>query len=337
MDNQPLIQENAAVAGLVPPFATLSVQTEVCGLRCLVLGARGFLGQVLAAALRRAGAEVQGFDRGPAPGQLAGLGWTVASLEDDAALASALRGQEAVFHLVGGSLPHTSNRDPAADVAVQVLPSLRLLELCRSANVRRVVFASSGGTVYGTSSVVPTPEDAPTAPISAYGVNKLMIERFLHLYQYLHGLQYQVLRIANPYGPGQSPFRPQGVVAVMLHAALRGEPLEIWGAGEVVRDFVHVDDVAAAFLAAAMYDGPHRVMNVGSSHGRSLNDVLADVMATVGRPDLAVIRKPARAADVPVSILDTALIRQETGWRPKVEWHAGLAGTAAWLRAAHGI
>ncbi len=331
-----MIQEDAAVTGLISPWSTTSVQTEVCRLRCLVLGAKGFLGQVLTVALRLAGAEVQGYDRGPAPSQLAGLGWTVAPLEDDTALANAVRGQEVVFHLVGGSLPHASNLDPAADVAVQVLPSLRLLELCRAASVRRVVFASSGGTVYGASTIVPTPEDAPTAPISAYGVNKLMIERFLHLYQHLYGLRYQVLRIANPYGPGQSPFRPQGVVAVMLHAALRGEPLEIWGTGEVVRDFVHVDDVAAAFLAAAMYEGPHRVMNVGSSHGRSLNEVLADVMATVGRPDLAVIRKPARAADVPVSILDTALIRQEIGWRPQVEWHAGLAGTAAWLRAAHG-
>lgn len=331
----------AGVALLPGPCRGLSALASspapVAGLRCLVLGAGGFLGQSLAALLQRHGASVRGYGRSAAVATSHGLTWTAAAFEDRAALAAALAGQDVVFHLLGSSLPHASNRDPAADVADQVVPTLRLLDLCRAAGVRRVVFASSGGTVYGIPAQVPTPEGAPTAPLSAYGINKLMIEQYLGLHHHLHGLEYQVLRIANPYGPGQSPFRQQGVVAAMLHRALSGSAVEMWGGGGVTRDFIHVEDVAAAFMAAAVYDGPHRVMNVGSGRGRSLDQVVADVAAAAGCPGLRVVRKPGRPADVPVSILDSGLMQRETGWQPRIGWVDGLAGTAAWVKSAYGL
>jgi len=307
------------------------------GVRCLVLGAGGFLGSALCAALRGQGAVVHAYGRSlaAAPPGASAL-WTEATFEDAPALAAALRGQETVFHLLSSSLPESSNRNPAADVVAQVIPSILLLELCRAARVRKVVFASSGGTVYGIPSAVPTPEGAGTVPITAYGINKLMVERYLELFRHLYGLDYHVLRIANPYGPGQSPFKKQGVVA-MLHRALSGFAIELWGTGEVTRDFIHVDDVSSAFMAAARYDGPHRTMNVGSGQGRSLNQLVADVRDVLGQPALEVVRKSARAADVPISILDTALIRSATGWQPEVEWMDGLAATAGWMRAAYGF
>ncbi len=310
----------------------------MAGVRCLVLGAGGFLGGALCAALQAEGAAVHAYGRRlpAAPRGEAGLR-TEAAFEDAAALAAALRGQEVVFHLASSSLPADSNRDPAGDVAGQVMPAIRLLERCRAAGVRKVVFASSGGTVYGIPAIVPTPEHAGTAPITAYGINKRMVEHYLELFWRLHGLDYHVLRIANPYGPGQSPFKPQGVVAAMLHRALSGLAIELWGTGEVTRDFIHVDDVSRAFIAAARYAGPHRVMNVGSGHGRSLNQLVSDVGAVLGGPALAVVRKGGRAADVPVSVLDTALIRGATGWRPEVEWMDGLAGAAGWMRGAYGL
>ena len=305
------------------------------GVRCLVLGAGGFLGHALCAALQGYGAVVHGYGRSLSAAPPGGATWTDAAFGDAPALAAALRGQEMVFHLLGSSLPESSNRDPAADVATQVIPSILLLEQCRDAGVRKVVFASSGGTVYGIPAVVPTPEGAGTAPITAYGVNKLMIEHYLELFRHLHGLDYHILRIANPYGPGQSPFKKQGVVAAMLHRALSGFAIELWGTGEVTRDFIHVDDVSNAFLAAARYDGPHRTMNVGSGEGRSLNQLVADMRDVLGRPALEVVHKGARVADVPVSVLDTGLIRGETDWQPGVAWLDGLAGTAGWMRAAY--
>lgn len=313
---------------------------DLAGVHCLVLGAGGFLGRSLTFALLAEGAQVRAYGRSlphsilqAAPG--ARLDWMEGALEDRAALSEALCGQEVVFHLVSASLPDSSNRDPAADVLTQVIPSVHLLDLCRAAGVRKVVFASSGGTVYGIPSVVPTPEHATTAPISAYGVNKLMIEHFLALYRHLHGLDYHVLRIANPYGPGQSPFKRQGVVAAMLHRALSGFSIELWGTGEVTRDFIHVDDVSAAFVAAARYSGPHRTMNVGSGQGRSLNSMVHDVGRVLDLPALEVLHKPGRAADVPISVLDTALIRRATGWQPRTDWLEGLAATADWMRTAY--
>lgn len=315
-----------------------AVVGAMAGVHCLVLGAGGFLGSALCAALREQGAVVHAYGRNlaTAPPSRHAL-WTEASFEDSPALTAALRGQEMVFHLLSSSLPDSSNRDPAADVVSQVVPSIWLLERCRDARVRKVVFASSGGTVYGIPAMVPTPEGASTHPITAYGINKLMIERYLELFRHLHGLDYHVLRIANPYGPGQSPFKRQGVVAAMLYRALSGLAIELWGTGEVTRDFIHVDDVAAAFMAAARYDGPHRTMNVGSGHGRSLNQLVDDVRTVLDRPALEVVRKGARAADVPVSVLDTTLIRGATDWQPGVEWMTGLAGTAGWMRAAYGV
>ncbi len=331
-----LSHPDGAVAEM--PQAAAAAAGTMAGVHCLVLGAGGFLGGALCAALQEQGAVVHAYGRSLAAVPPAGRAlWTEAAFEDGPALSAALRGQEMVFHLLSSSLPEASNRDPAADVVGQVVPSIWLLERCRAARVRKVVFASSGGTVYGIPAKVPTPEDAGTRPITAYGINKLMIERYLELFWHLHGLDYHVLRIANPYGPGQSPFRQQGVVAAMLHRALSGFAIELWGTGEVTRDFIHVDDVSNAFMAAARYDGPHRTMNVGSGHGRSLNQLVADVRDVLGRPALEVVRKGARAADVPVSVLDTALIREATDWRPGVEWMQGLAETAGWMRAAYGL
>ena len=306
-------------------------------MRCLVIGAGGFLGRALSASLCDRGNIVQGYGRIPEDegSRDHRVAWTNAPFSDVSALARAVEGQEIVFHLLGSSIPESSNADPAEDLLANVFSTIKLLDLCRAAHVRKVVFASSGGTVYGIPDVIPTPETAPTDPISAYGIGKLAIEKYLALYRRLHGTDYNILRIANPYGPGQSPFKKQGVVASILYRALCGQPFEIWGTGEVARDFIYVDDVAAAFIEAAQYSGTHRIMNVGSGHGLTIDQVVADVQRVLALTGVAVVRKPGRAADVPVSILDTSLIKAETSWRPRVAWIDGLAQTAAWMRKAH--
>jgi UDP-glucose 4-epimerase len=309
------------------------------GLRCLVVGAGGFLGRALSTALCDRGAVVQGYGRlsDDDIARDSRVLWTNATFSDLSSLARALEGQEVVFHLLGSSIPESSNRDPAEDLLASVFATIRLLDLCHTASVRKIIFASSGGTVYGIPAVVPTPESAPTDPISAYGINKLTIEKYLALYHRLHGLDYHVLRIANPYGPGQSPFKRQGVVASILHHALSRQPFEIWGTGDVTRDFIHVDDVTLAFLHALHYSSEQRIMNVASGQGRSVNDIVRDVQAVLQLPEIALVRKPGRVADVPVSILDTGLIRGTTSWRPRVAWTDGLRGTAAWMRKTYDL
>lgn len=303
------------------------------GTRCLVMGGGGFLGIHLANALVRQGATVRAFGRSLAnPDELDDrVHWICGHCEDQAAVADAARGQEIVFHLLSGSVPGHPGQKPVSDLDMNVRGTLHLLDICNAAAVRRVVFASSGGTVYGPTDQHPTPEAAATDPISAYGVGKLAIEKYLALYHHLYGLEYSALRVANIYGPLQSPLKRQGVVAAMLEHALAGRPLEIWGTGEIVRDFVHIDDVVSAFLFAAIYDGPHRVMNVGSGTGRSINQVASDIEAIAGTANVARIYRAGRAADVPINILDISLITRETSWRPSCSWHDGLRSTARWM------
>lgn len=308
--------------------------TLFAGLRCAVLGAGGFLGGALAKALCDRGAVVHAFGRSlKAPAGSERMKWTQAPASDTAALASALEDQDVVFHLMTSSFPDGSNRKPGEVVAEDVCTAVRILDLCRAGGMSRVIFTSSGGAVYGIPSSVPIAETAPTDPISAYGISKLAIEKYLGLYRHLYGIDYLALRIANPYGRGQSPFRKQGVVATIVYRALSGVPIEIWGDGEVTRDFLHVDDVVSALLAGIAYGGECRVMNVGSGVGCTLNQLLSEVRQVLQLPHLQVVYKDGRAADVPVSILDVSLIEREMGWQPRVDLSSGILDTAEWMRS----
>jgi UDP-glucose 4-epimerase len=304
------------------------------GRRCLVLGAGGFIGTNLCRHLVELGAEVRGFGRSSSfPEALAEVEWIAGDFADRTAVARAVHNIELVFHLVGGSLPESSNRDPVADLSANVVNTLHLLEACRRSEVQKLVFASSGGTVYGIPGQIPIPESAPTDPIAAYGISKLAIEKYLALYRHLHGLDYAVLRMANPFGPFQTGERKQGAIAAFVRQALAGNTLEIWGDGEVVRDFVYISDVAEAFAAAARYRGPHPVFNVGQGEGHSINQILADIELVLGRGGLAKRYLPSRLADVPVNVLDIGLIERELGWRPRTDWLAGLRATVDWIAA----
>lgn len=315
--------------------ATEPPTPSLAGARCLVLGGGGFLGLNLCNRLAEAGAEVTCFSRShPQPEVLdRRVARVTGQFADRLAIANAVERQDVVFHLIAGSIPESSNRDPSAELAAAPIATLHLLEICRSARVKKLVFSSSGGAIYGVPRAIPIPEQAPTDPISAYGISKLMIEKSLYLYRHLYGIDYQILRIANPYGRFQLGTKHQGLIGSYIHRVLLGLSLEVWGTGEVVRDFLHVDDVSDAFLAAVTYDGPHKVLNVGSGVGLSVNQVIAELEAAFGRDRLPCVYKPSRAADVPANVLDTALIRSEFGWQPRVALRHGLIGTIAWMQA----
>jgi UDP-glucose 4-epimerase len=322
------------------PFSSARPQVQtIKGVPCLVLGAGGFLGIHLGRALVRAGAVVAGFGRSVRfPGaQDPAVDWVEGNFSDRGALERAVAESEIVFHLIGESFPEMSNEDPLAECADMIMPTLALLDICRAKRVRKIVYCSSGGAVYGISTTIPVPETALTNPISAYGIAKLTIEKYLALYRHLYGIDFQVLRLANPYGPYQSPLRSQGVVSVMIYRALRGEPIEIWGTGEAIRDYIHVEDAVSAFIEAARYVGPHKVMNVGSGRGRSVAEVAADVGEMLDLDGILKTYGAARKGDVQTNILDASLIRRELGWSPTVSWPDGLRGTASWIRDQFGL
>src|SRR5919106_1741365 len=270
---------------------------------CLVLGGAGFIGSHVAEALAQEGHGVKVFDRPhvdrlPLFPRHKGFEIFTGDFLNPQALSPALRGTEIVFHLVSTTLPKTSNDNPVYDVETNVLGSLRLLALCRDHGVRKVVFISSGGTVYGVPASLPVAEDHATQPISSYGIHKLAVEKYLHLAHRLHGLDYCILRPGNLYGPRQRLDIAQGAVAVFLDRALRARPIQIWGDGSVVRDYVYVGDAVDAILKAARFQGEPRVFNIGSGIGVSLNQLVAEIGKLLGAA-VKVDYADARAVDVP--------------------------------------
>ena len=304
--------------------------------KCLVLGGGGFMGTHLCNALLRRGHPVRVFDR-PVPLPLSAdrergpIEWMYGDFANRQDVAAAVTGCDVIFHLISTTLPKNSNDNPIYDVETNLVATLALLEAARACGVTRVVFASSGGTVYGRPERIPIAESHPTNPICSYGITKLAIEKYLHLYHQLHGLDYMVLRLANPFGEGQRPDAAQGAVAVFLNRALEGRPIEVWGDGNVVRDYVYVADITDAFLRALDYRGECRIMNIGAGQGRSLNEMLT-AMEEVFRRPVARTYLPTRPFDVPANVLDSTRARQLLGWEPRVPLHEGLVRTLEWLK-----
>jgi UDP-glucose 4-epimerase len=302
--------------------------------RVLVLGGAGFLGGHLVEALSEQGHAVRVFDRLPRRSVAAGANceWFEGDFGNRGDLAAAVDGCDTVVHLVATTLPKTSNDDTVHDIESNVLPTLRFLEVARERSLRRIVFASSGGTVYGTPATVPIPESHATRPLCSYGIHKLTIERYLDLYHALYGIEYCVLRLANPFGERQRPDGSQGAVAVFLDKALRGEEITVWGDGSAVRDYVYVKDVAQAFCHAIAYEAPSGIFNIGSGQGQSVNDLLTTIEALLGR---SVPRRyvQGRPFDVPRNVLDIRLAARMLQWEPRVTFRDALERTLAWLDA----
>lgn len=306
--------------------------------RCLVLGGAGFMGSHLVELLVREGLPVRVFDLpGAVAKRLAAVRKQIEVVEGDfqqaREAAAAMEGCEAVFHLIGTTVPSTSNRDPAYDAETNLLGTLRLLDACVRARVKQVIFSSSGGTVYGEARSLPIPESHPTEPRSAYGISKLAIEKYLALYHRLHGLEFTALRIANAYGPRLPVAGEQGAVGAFLKRLKRGEPLTLWGDGSVVRDYVYVEDVARAFRAALGRGAAPRVFNIGTGRGTSLRELVALVERVTGR-QAALEWQAGRAVDAPENVLDSSLARQHLGWTPRVSLEDGLALTWKWVEAS---
>lgn len=241
---------------------------------------------------------------------------------------------EAVFYLAWTTKPQAANQSPSYDLESNVLAGLHFLDGILRLNKRpRIIFLSSGGAVYGVSDLQPTPETAPPRPIGAYGISKLVFEHYLELYRRQHGLEYLVLRPANPYGEGQNPDASQGAVGVFLGRVARNEPIHIWGDGTVTRDYFYIDDLTDAMMRALDYapsPGGERVFNLGSGQGLSLNHLLDAISSVVGiQPDVRY--QPGRGFDVPSIVLDCARANALLGWRASTPLETGLAKTWKWI------
>jgi UDP-glucose 4-epimerase len=302
-------------------------------MRVLVIGGCGFIGSHVVDALTARRLRVRVLDRRPEAFRppVAGVEYVTGDLSDIAMLSEALTGTDAVIHLASSTVPATSNLDPVADITGNLIGTVRLIEVMRSMGIRNIVYLSSGGTVYGIPQSDPVGEDHPLRPVSSYGVVKTAIENYLHMEHHLHGLRHCVLRASNPYGPRQGHTGLQGVIGTYLWKIVRGEPIEVWGDGSVVRDFIHVRDLAELCCEAVLSDRSG-IYNAGSGEGRSINDIVAAVGAAAGRP-ITPVYKPGRSFDVPRVVLDIARARAGFGWSPRIALDAGIAETWDWVKA----
>lgn len=296
-------------------------------MNCLVMGGAGFIGSHLVDALLLRGHSVRVFDRASADmSNISHIEFHGGNFLNEDDVMKSLAGIELVVHLISTTLPASSNQNFSFDVDTNIVGTIKLLELAKKAGVRKIVFASSGGTVYGNPRQIPTPETHPNDPICSYGVTKLAIEKYLSLFHYLHGLDYSILRIANPYGERQNPNGGLGAVTNFIWKALHGEPIEIWGGGEASRDYLYISDLVSAFINVIEAVPPSKVYNIGGGRAYTLNEVVASIERVTGR-FVKVNYSESRKLDVAVSYLDIARARNELLWAPTVTLDKGIAKT----------
>lgn len=230
-----------------------------------------------------------------------------------------------------------SARDPRHDADINILGSLNLLEAAVRSEVRRVIFASTGGAVYGDSVSVPTDETAAPQPVSPYGVAKLAVERYLHAYQAMHDLRAVALRYSNVYGPRQSPHGEAGVVAIFSRVILEGWELTVNGDGGQTRDYVYVGDVVRAnMLATDMVLGQELpILNIGTGAETSVNDLVRLFCEIAGR-NVTWRHGPPRPGEQRRSVLNCALAKEVLGWEAATGLRTGLTRTFEWFKATMG-
>lgn len=296
-----------------------------------VFGSNGFIGRHLVARLADDGIPVRAVSRRQDPRFTGRFADTVdfieADLTDPLAMRSALEDIDTVVQLVSTSSPGLGNDLLVADIRDNVLPQIVFMQGCIRAGVRRYVFLSSGGTVYGRSSGIPFRETDHTAPLSSHGLTKVMVEKYLRMHGEVDGLDYAILRLANPYGPGQEFRKGQGLIPAVMDRCRRDLPVRIFGDGSSRRDYIHIDDVINAIVATLHLEGvPHVTLNIGSGTTLSVSEVVDEIEAVLERP---ILREyvPVRQTDVDISQLDIGLARRVLDWSPSIDFRSGLERT----------
>jgi len=301
--------------------------------KILVLGADGFIGSNLVRSfLRDEEYLIRAFDLFK-DGQTRNLKEVQDKIEifpgnflnrDD--IKKALIGVDYVFHFISLTTPGSSMNDPLVDVDTNIRGTIVLLDECANAGVERVIFSSSGGAIYGNSSKGYFEEDDATNPISPYAISKLTIEKYLEYYKINRGLDYLILRYANPYGPGQNVVGSQGIIPIFLNLIRQEKPITIFGDGENVRDYIYIDDLINITKLLFKKRNQYNVYNVGSGGGTTINHVLGIIQNLIEKK-IQVNKQPSRNVDVRRIVLDIKRVLNETKYVPSVSLKEGIIKT----------
>ncbi len=312
-------------------------------MKILLLGAAGFIGTNLTIKLAmNEKNEITLVDRcknffGPVINMdLKNIRIVESELTVDMDFDSILKNQEVVYHLVSTTVPTTSNQHISQELVSNVVFSANLFEACIRCGVKKVVFISSGGTVYGKEVDCPLKEKTVTNPISSYGVQKVTIEKLLYLYRYMYGLDYRVIRLANPYGPYQRPNGVLGAVTTFTYKALKGDEITVYGDGSVVRDFIYIDDAIRAIMKIVEGENKHRTFNLGCGYGTSIKQVLETIEKALGI-SMKVSYIEGRKVDVPVNYLDISRYEKYYGALNPISLEEGIKKTADFMKREYNL
>lgn len=296
----------------------------------LLLGGAGFIGRALCARLSASGHDVHVLTRGTAIEIAEGCAIHGGGIENTELLRRLLPKMNTIVHLASATTPGLSAATPSLEANLNIAPTLGLLEVLSAHPHVRLIYVSSGGTVYGDPGSDATCEDSELKPLSYYGAGKVAAEAFLRCFQQRSGNPLVIVRPSNVYGPGQPRYQGFGVIRTMLQHALDGSTMTIWGDGSIVRDFVYIDDLVTAMECFMAESAPTGTFNIGAGVGHSLNELITIVESASGRP-LRVRHEAARGVDVQRVVLDISAIKARYGWRPTVSIETGLARTWEWL------
>lgn len=291
-------------------------------MKILVLGGNGFLGTSVINLLVSNGFYVRSFDKG-VENLSSAHEYISGDFTNHGCYDTILDGISTVIHLVSTTVPGSADADPFFDISTNLLPLPGLLRAAKARGVNKFIFSSSGGTVYGKPEYLPIDELHPTKPISSYGIVKLAIERYI-ITANNNAFRPIVLRISNPYGPRQLNNSSQGLIGVLMKRVFDDKVIDVWGDGSITRDYIHVDDLARAFLRSIAYNGNCNVFNISSGLGVSINEIISIVATQLGRTP-RVNYQMARPFDVNENYLSNSLAHNELGWSPLIDLETGIA------------
>lgn len=253
------------------------------------------------------------------------------SFVEDADFSSVLKEGDIVYHLVSTTVPTTANQHIAQELSANIITTAKLLDACVAKNVKKIVFISSGGTVYGKETGCPLPEETPTYPINSYGLQKITIEKLLYLYNYMYGLDYRVIRLANPYGPYQRPNGILGAITTFTYKAIKKQPIVVYGDGSVVRDFIYIDDAIAAINKIVFEKSNYKTYNLGSGKGTSISEIL-NVICKIYGSHITIKYEEGRSVDVHENYLDISRFEKDFGKVSFVNLEEGIIKTGEFLK-----
>ncbi|MEM4134250.1 MAG: SDR family oxidoreductase [Candidatus Micrarchaeia archaeon] len=305
-------------------------------MKILVTGGAGFIGSNLVDTLIRKNHEVIVLDN-LSTGKIENINENAVfyniDLRDSLKLKSLFEKErpEIVYHLAAQINVRKSIKDPFYDESVNVVGSLNLLEYCKDYGVKRIIYSSSGGAVYGEPNKLPAPEEHKIKPLSHYGASKFAVESYLSVYNSIYGLDYITLRYANVYGPRQDFLGEAGVIAIFIKNALSEEPLTIFGDGNQTRDFIFVNDVVNANILSLIYRGNFKIFNIGTGIPTSINQIAKEIEKIVGKR-IMIKREDAIKGEVRDTYLDISRAKRELGFLPSVSISDGIRLTFEWAK-----